>query len=122
MSDPLLIPAIGLPAYRALHSFFLDALMVYREKVRTDVIRALDGVRFDLFLLRLCDPDDRRLRIRVKPEDDDVWIGLDGLVEGEWLILLEVNARSLGVSPDTVLKDQSQRMDAALEEIIGGPL
>lgn len=122
MSRELPIPALGVLPYRVLHSFFLDALMMYREDVRAAVLESLEGVRFEMFLLRLADPADQRLRVRVKPEGEDLWIGLDFLHRGDWVTALEVQAQALGLDPEVVMKEQQQRMDAALEDILGGAL
>ena len=122
MSNDLPIPQLGVLPYRVLHSFFIDALMVYREEVRAAVLRSLEGVRFEMFLLRLSDHNDRRLRIRVKPEGQELWIGLDFLNEGEWVTALEVQAQALGLDPEVVMFEQSKRMGAALEDILGGSL
>lgn len=120
MTNNLPIPHLGIFAYRILHSYFIDALMTYRQEVRDAVLRSLEGVRFELFLLRLADRDNQRLRIRVKPEGDELWLGLDFLDMGEWVTALEVRAEALGVDPEVVMLEQRERMGAELAAILGG--
>lgn len=119
MTDHLPIPQIGIVAYRAMHSVFLDTLMSYREEIRRDIVTVMNGANFDRFLLALTDPDNHVLRIRVKPEGDEAWLGVDARIDEDWTPFMEVNSIALGVSAAIIFKEQQMRLEDALADILG---
>lgn len=113
------IPALGMPAYRALYGMFVDALVQVADDTKIAVVTAMKGATFARFMLALVE-EGGALRLSVFYEHDRPWLRVQILLDGDWRDGLEVRHDAIGVGADVVDLDQRLRMEQAIADITEG--
>lgn len=123
MSDfqTLPIPALGIPAYRALYGMFIDAVVQVSDEMKATIISGMKGATFVRFMLALVEPDGV-LRIDVFYEAERPWLRVRLLLGGEWHNGLEVRHDAIGIDAAVIDLDQRIRMEEAIADITEGVL
>jgi hypothetical protein len=109
-------PFMAQASYRALHSWWVDALFEATRELRHAVIEVAGGMSFGHFILAI---EARKYRVQVQIEEEVPWLWLSYWDGEQYRPIIATTPDVLGADPAAILREQRWRMEAAIEDIVG---